>query len=278
MSAKRTTTKKEKHRPNIPAAPTFSTDTNPTPGISVADATTQPPASSLSTNPGVVLNNTTTEKSQKKGLAERALTGTKRLFGLVDKPKAARGRTPASTSSQGIPTEYMEGVSTPPPEDLGSRSAISASALAILPSRVNPESQEDVVEGNADDAGGGLGNNNRPKDDDASNLALGLTTGQGSMGRQPLEGITEKKAGLTFGEMTKRVTVSPQQKAQEENDTAMKWLVAAQEVLTAVKDIPGGVVTATGATAVIGPLIGILKLIEVGQALFLLAVVSELWH
>src|SRR5450432_4040654 len=99
MSAKRTTTKKEKHRPNKPAAPTFSTDTNPTLGTSVANATTQPPASGFSTNFGVVLNNTTTEKSPKKGLTERALRGTKKLLGLVDRPIAVGRRRPEDPSS-----------------------------------------------------------------------------------------------------------------------------------------------------------------------------------
>jgi hypothetical protein len=81
---------------------------------------------------------------------------------------------------------------------------------------------------------------------------------------QVFDTVLEKGGGLTVGDMALRVAVSPEQKEQEENETLTQWLAASREVLTAIKDVPGGVTAAVGAGAVIGPLIGILKLIEVG--------------
>jgi hypothetical protein len=88
---------------------------------------------------------------------------------------------------------------------------------------------------------------------------------------QWLDTVAEKGAGLKVGDMASRVTVSPQQKGHEER----QWLATSKEVLTAVKDVPGGITAGAGVGAVIGPLIGVLKLIDVGGFPFLPAIASE---
>jgi hypothetical protein len=92
---------------------------------------------------------------------------------------------------------------------------------------------------------------------------------------QRLDSVAEKDDGLTVGDMALRVAVSPTQKEQEERQRPSKWLADSREVLTAVKGVPGGITSAAGAGAVIGPLVGILRLIEVSGFPFFPGIPSE---